>query len=120
MKVAARSGGSSRKPRMRAIAMKPYSIRGAKREEHRALTRLIVRATQHSGFDDAFIDRARPALAVSLNGIVTGNVQVAEQSGEVIGVVEVYTALQGSQCLASSLTRRIGKRGSAERSLRQR
>jgi N-acetylglutamate synthase-like GNAT family acetyltransferase len=95
MKVAARSGGSSRKPRMRAIAMKPYSIRGAKREEQRALTRLIVRATQHSGFDDAFIDRARPALAVSLNGIVTGNVQVAEQSGEVIGVVEVYTALQG-------------------------
>jgi hypothetical protein len=80
---------------MRAIAMKPYSIRGAKREEQRALTRLIVRATQHSGFDDAFIDRARPALAVSLNGIVTGNVQVAEQSGEVIGVVEVYTALQG-------------------------
>ena len=42
--------------------MKPYSIRGAKREEQRALTRLIVRATLHSGYDEAFIDRARPAL----------------------------------------------------------
>jgi hypothetical protein len=84
------------KLRMRAIAMKPYSIRGAKREEQRALTRLIVRATLHSGYDEAFIDRARPALTVSLDGIVTGSVQVAEQSGEVIGVVEVLsTVLQG-------------------------
>ena len=37
-------------------------IRGAKREEQRALTRLIVRATLHSGYDEVFIDRARPAL----------------------------------------------------------
>jgi len=60
------------------------------------LTRLIVRAILHSGYDEAFIDRARPGLTVSLNGIVTGNVQVAEQSGEVIGVVEVLsTVLQG-------------------------
>ena len=95
-RVATSSSGSNYKPRMRAIAMKPYSIRGAKREEHRALTQLIVRATLHSGYDEAFIDRARPALAVSLNGIVTGNVQVAEQSGEVVGVVEVLsTVLQG-------------------------
>ena len=35
--------------------MKPYSIRGAKREEQRALTRLIVRATLHSGYDEAFM-----------------------------------------------------------------
>jgi len=55
-----------------------------------------VRAILHSGYDEAFIDRARPGLTVSLNGIVTGNVQVAEQSGEVIGVVEVLsTVLQG-------------------------
>ena len=55
-----------------------------------------MRATLHSGYDEAFIDRARPGLTVSLNGIVTGNVQVAEQSGEVIGVVEVLsTVLQG-------------------------
>jgi GNAT superfamily N-acetyltransferase len=95
-RAATRSSGSTRKLRMRAIAMKPYSIRGAKREEQRALTRLIVRATLHSGYDDAFIDRARPGLTISLNGIVTGNVQVAEQSGEVIGVVEVLsTVLQG-------------------------
>ena len=55
-----------------------------------------MRAILHSGYDEAFIDRARPGLTVSLNGIVTGNVQVAEQSGEVIGVVEVLsTVLQG-------------------------
>ena len=65
-------------------------------ESGRGLTRLIVRAILHSGYDEAFIDRARPGLTVSLNGIVTGNVQVAEQSGEVIGVVEVLsTVLQG-------------------------
>ena len=55
-----------------------------------------MRAILHSGYDEAFIDRARPGLTISLNGIVTGNVQVAEQSGEVIGVVEVLsTVLQG-------------------------
>ena len=65
-------------------------------ESGRGLTRLIVRATLHSSYDETFIDRARPGLTVSLNGIVTGNVQVAEQSGEVIGVVEVLsTVLQG-------------------------
>ena len=101
--------------------MKPYSIRGAKREEQRALTQLIVRATLHSGYDEAFIDRARPALTVSLDGIVTGSVQVAEQSGEVIGVVEVLsTVLQGIAVLGLFVNRHIRRRGSAERSSRQR
>ena len=90
-------------------------------ESGRGLTRLIVRATLHSGYDETFIDRARPGLTVSLNGIVTGNVQVAEQSGEVIGVVEVLsTVLQGIAVLASSLTPHIGRRGSAEHSSKQR
>ena len=83
--------------------MKPYSIRGAKREEQHALTRLIVRATLHSGYDEAFIDRARPGLTVSLNGIVTGNVQVAEQSGEVMWWRFCQLCFKGSRCLASSL-----------------
>jgi GNAT superfamily N-acetyltransferase len=76
--------------------MTPYSIRDAKPEEQRELTRLIVRATLHAGFDEAFIDRAMPGLTVTLPAITAGGVQVAEQSGDVIGVVEVMsTALQG-------------------------
>ena len=46
-RAATRSSGSTRKLRMRAIAMKPYSIRGAKREEQRALT-------THSARDPSF------------------------------------------------------------------
>jgi GNAT superfamily N-acetyltransferase len=74
-----------------------YSIRGARPEEQRELTRLCVRATLHAGYDDAFIDRALPALTVTLPSITAGAVQVAEQAaGEIVGVVEVQrTALQG-------------------------
>ena len=57
-----------------------------------------MRATLHAGYDEAFIDRAMPGLTITLPAIAGGRVQAAEQSGEVIGVVEVMaTALQGSQ-----------------------
>jgi GNAT superfamily N-acetyltransferase len=76
--------------------MTPYSIRDAKPDEQRELTRLVVRATLHAGYDEAFIDRVMPGLTITLPAIAGGGVQVAEQSGEVIGVVEVMaTALQG-------------------------
>ena len=55
-----------------------------------------MRATLHAGYDEAFIDRAMPGLTITLPAIAGGRVQVAEQSGEVIDVVEVMaTALQG-------------------------
>ena len=76
--------------------MEPYSIRNAKPEEQRELTRLCVRATLHAGYDDAFVDRALPALTVTLPSIAAGAVQVAAQaSGEVVGVVEVERTLPG-------------------------
>jgi GNAT superfamily N-acetyltransferase len=77
--------------------VEPYSIRNAKPEEQRELTRLCVRATLHAGYDDAFIDRATPALTITLPSITAGAVQVAERAlGEVLGVVELQrTALDG-------------------------
>jgi GNAT superfamily N-acetyltransferase len=80
-------------PRM----MEPCRIRNAEPIEQRELTRLVVRATRHAGYDEAFIDRAMPALTVTLPLITVGAVQVAEQeSGEIAGVVSVTpTALQG-------------------------
>jgi GNAT superfamily N-acetyltransferase len=77
--------------------MEPCRIRNAEPIEQRELTRLVVRATRHAGYDEAFIDRAMPALTVTLPLITVGAVQVAEQeSGEIAGVVSVTpTALQG-------------------------
>jgi GNAT superfamily N-acetyltransferase len=70
-----------------------YLIRDAKPEEQRELTRLCVRATLHSGYDDAFVDRIMPGLTVMLPLITAGAVQVAEQpSGAVVGVVTVTTS----------------------------
>jgi GNAT superfamily N-acetyltransferase len=71
-----------------------YSIRNGKPEEQRDLTRLCVRATLHAGHDDAFIDRAMPALTITLPLITAGCVSVAEdESGAVIGVVVVTTTM---------------------------
>jgi hypothetical protein len=71
-----------------------YSIRNGKPEEQRDLTRLCVRATMHAGYDDAFVDRAIPALAVTLPLITAGCVRVAEDtSGAVVGVVTVTTTI---------------------------
>jgi N-acetylglutamate synthase-like GNAT family acetyltransferase len=77
--------------------MEPCRIRNAEPTEQRELTRLVVRATLHAGYDEAFIERAMPALTVTLPLITVGAVQVAEQeSGEIAGVVSVTpTALQG-------------------------
>jgi GNAT superfamily N-acetyltransferase len=74
-----------------------YTVREAKPEEQRELTRLCVRATMHAGHDDAFIDRTMPALTITVPLISANCVQVAEDgTSEVVGVVVVTpTALQG-------------------------
>ena len=77
--------------------MQVYSVRNARPDEQRELTRLCVRATMHAGYDEAFIDRAMPGLTVPLPLITGGCVQVAEEeTGKVVGVVIVtHTSLQG-------------------------
>ncbi|HEY2530613.1 MAG TPA: GNAT family N-acetyltransferase [Xanthobacteraceae bacterium] len=77
--------------------MEAFSVRNAKPEEQRDLTRLCVRATMHVGYDEAFIDRVMPGLTITLPLISGGCVQVAQNtSGEIVGVVAVTTTmLQG-------------------------
>jgi GNAT superfamily N-acetyltransferase len=74
-----------------------FSVRNAKPEEQRDLTRLCVRATMQAGHDEAFIDRVMPGLTITLPLISGGCVQVAQDtSGEIVGVVAVTTTmLQG-------------------------
>ena len=74
-----------------------YSIRHAKPEEQRQLTRLCVRATVQAGYDEAFIDRVMPALTVTMPLITGGYVRVAEnEAGKIVGVVTVTpTAVLG-------------------------
>jgi hypothetical protein len=54
-----------------------YSIRGAKPDDQRSLTRLCVRATAQAGYDEVFIDRAMPALTITVPLITCGHVRVA-------------------------------------------
>ena len=76
--------------------MDAYTVREAKPEDQRELTRLCVRATMHAGHDEAFIDRTMPALTVTVPLINANCVQVAEDGSKVVGVVVVTpTALQG-------------------------
>jgi GNAT superfamily N-acetyltransferase len=77
--------------------MDVYTVREAKPEEQRELTRLCVRATMHAGHDEAFIDRTMPALTITVPLISANCVQVAQDgTSEVVGVVLVTpTALQG-------------------------
>jgi len=77
--------------------LEDYSVRNAKPEEQRQLTRLCVRATMHAGYDDAFVDRVMPGLTMTIPLISGGCVQVAQDSSEeVVGVVAVTTTtLQG-------------------------
>jgi GNAT superfamily N-acetyltransferase len=77
--------------------MEFYSVRDARPEEQRYLTRLCVRAMLQAGYDDAYIDRSMPALTVTLPLIEANAVQVAEQrSGDLVGVVTLMkTALNG-------------------------
>ena len=74
-----------------------YSIRHAKPEQQRQLTRLCVRATAQAGYDEAFIDRVMPALTVTMPLITGGYVRVAEnEAGKIVGVVTVTpTAVLG-------------------------
>ena len=77
--------------------MNVYTVRQAKPEEQRELTRLSVRATMYAGHDEAFVDRSIAALMITLP-MISGNwVQVAEDSSsKIVGVVWVTpTALQG-------------------------
>jgi GNAT superfamily N-acetyltransferase len=84
--------------------MQPYSVRGAKPDEQRELTRLCVRATMQTGYDDAFIDRAMPALTITLPLITAGAVQVTEaKSGTVVGVVSVTTTGLNGIALLNSI-----------------
>lgn len=73
------------------------SVRNARPDEQRQLTRLCVRATLHAGYDEAFIDRVMPGLTITLPLIAGDCVRVAQDShGDVVGVVAVTnTALQG-------------------------
>jgi GNAT superfamily N-acetyltransferase len=77
--------------------MDVYTVRGARPDEQRSLTRLCVRATMHAGYDEAFIDRTMPALTITVPLLGGNFVQVAQDgSNEVVGVVCVTpTALQG-------------------------
>jgi GNAT superfamily N-acetyltransferase len=83
------SGGSS--------VPEDYSVRNARPEEQRQLTRLCVRATLHAGYDEASIDRVMPGLTITLPLIAGDYVRVAQDtSGDLVGVVAVTnTALQG-------------------------
>jgi len=74
-----------------------YTIREAKPEEQGELTRLCVRATKRAGYDEVFIDRAMPALTITVPLITAGCVLVAQDSSrEIVGVVAVTTTpLQG-------------------------
>jgi GNAT superfamily N-acetyltransferase len=74
-----------------------YLVRDGRPQEQRELTRLCVRATMQSGYDDAFIDRAMPGLTITVPLITGGCVKITEdKSGTVVGeVVVTTTMLQG-------------------------
>ena len=74
-----------------------YTVREARPEEQRELTRLCVRATMHSGYDEEFIDRSMPSLTVTLPLISGDFVRVAQDDlSELVGFVCVTpTGLQG-------------------------
>ena len=77
--------------------MDVYTVREARIEEQRELTRLCVRATKHAGHDEAFIDRTMPALTITVPMINANCVQVAQGStSDFVGVVVVApTPLHG-------------------------
>jgi GNAT superfamily N-acetyltransferase len=74
-----------------------FSVRDARPDDQRDLTRLCVRATMQAGYDEAFIDRTMPALTITMPLIIGGYVRVAEdETGGVVGVTAVRpTAVQG-------------------------
>jgi hypothetical protein len=93
------------------------TVRLARPEEQRELTRLCVRATLSAGHDEAFVDRSMPALTITVPFIDANYVQVAQDgSDEVVGVVWVTsTSLPELRCCTAFLSiRRIGSAGSAE------
>jgi N-acetylglutamate synthase-like GNAT family acetyltransferase len=92
-----RNGAGIETKETQGCTMGAYTVRDAKPEEQRELTRLVVSATMHAGHDEAFIDRAISGLAITLPMINGKSVQVAQDdSGKVIGVVAVTrSTLQG-------------------------
>ena len=60
--------------------MDVYTVRAAKPEEQRELTRLCVCATMQAGHDDAFIDRTMPALTITIPLTAGGLVYTAPMS----------------------------------------
>jgi GNAT superfamily N-acetyltransferase len=67
-----------------------FSVRNARPEDQRDLTRLCVRATMQAGYDEAFIDRAMPALTITMPLITGAFVRVAEdRAGHMVGIVAV-------------------------------
>ncbi|MGJ4932415.1 GNAT family N-acetyltransferase [Bradyrhizobium sp. HKCCYLS2038] len=77
--------------------MEIFTVREARLDEQRELTRLCIQATMHAGHDEAFIDRTMPALTITVPLISAKFVQVAEDgAGKTVGVVAVTpTSLQG-------------------------
>src|SRR5436309_157940 len=92
----AAAGAGSAKAQIKA-QIKPQVEVMAMAEGRGELTRLCVRATRRAGYDEAFIDRAMPALTITLPLISAGCVLVAQDSSrEIVGVVAVTTTpLQG-------------------------
>ena len=71
-----------------------YTVREGKLEEQRELTQLCVRATRRAGYGDAFIERAMPALTITVPLLSNGCVQVTQDAyGRVAGVVAVTTTM---------------------------
>ena len=65
------------------------SVRSARVGESDSLTALCVRSKAHWGYDQAFMRRSAPSLAVNEAEIVEGRVLVAGRQGLVFGVARV-------------------------------
>jgi GNAT superfamily N-acetyltransferase len=72
-----------------STAKSPIRIRRARRPEAAALTELVLRSKAHWGYDDAFMALCVPELTVQLAAIESGEVWVAADDHEIVGVLEV-------------------------------
>jgi GNAT superfamily N-acetyltransferase len=62
------------------------SLRPARPEDSAALTQLVLRSKGHWGYDEDFLRRAEPAIAVTPERIAAWRVVVAERDGLPLGV----------------------------------
>jgi GNAT superfamily N-acetyltransferase len=90
--------------------MEGFWLRQARPEERIELTRLCVRATRHLGYDDAFIERIAPTLAIAPRSIADGNVLVCEREPRsVVGVVSIEsTIVEAPMAIGSDRARMTG------------